>query len=222
MKKLFAIFTALVLCLTGMLSAAAAEEAPALSPATYTVRLNVNSQIAALFGNAADEDSLKQVTAICDVINSLGIQVVTDGVDGELTLSLADQPVATAAFLKDDNGIFILSELFPNSILFLSQEDLGSVTGQVSPDPELLASLFTEPFAKVSTEIMSHIGTPEAVEETIHDTVFTVKTPLDMTAKELILLLLNTAKEITSSEDFAKLQETLKQMNVNFDAASID
>ncbi len=222
MKKLFAIFTALVLCLTGMLSAAVAEEAPALSPATYTVHLNVNSQIAALFGNAADEDSLKQVSAICDVINSLGIQVVTDGVDGELILSLADRPVATSAFLKGEDKTIVLSELFPNSVLFLTQEDLGAVTGQVSPDPELIASLFTEPFAKVSMEIMSHIGAPEAVEETIHDTVFTVKTPLDMTAKELILLLLNTAKEITSSEDFAKLQETLKQMNVNFDAASID
>ena len=222
MKKLFAIFMALVLCLTGMLSAAAAEEAAALSPATYTVHLNVNSQIAALFAGATDEDALKQVSAVCDVINSLGIQVVSDGVDSELILSLADQPVATSAFLKDEDKIIILSELFPNSILFLTQEDLGAVTGQVSLDPELVASLFTEPFAKVSMEIMSHIGAPEAGEETIHDTVFTVKTPLDMTAKELILLLLNTAKEITSSEDFAKLQETLKQMNVNFDAASID
>lgn len=222
MKKLLAIFMALVLCVTGMLSAAFAEEAAALSPATYTVHLNLNSQIAALFSNAADENSLTQVSAICDVINNLGIQVITDGVDGELILSLADQPVATSAFLKDDNGIIILSELFPNSILFLSQEDLSAMTGQVSLDPELVASLFTEPFAKVSLEIMSHVGTPEAVEETIHDVVFNVKTPLDMTAKELILLLLNTAKEITSSEDFAKLQETLKQMNVNFDAASID
>ena len=222
MKKLFAIFMALVLCLTGMLSAAAAEEAAAPVPATYTVHLNVNSQIAALLANATDEDALKQVSAVCDVINSLGIQVVTDGVDGELILSLADQPMATSAFLKDDNGIKVLSELFPNSILFLSQEDLGTMTGQVSLDPELVASLFAEPFAKVSMEIMSRVGTPEAVEETIHDTVFTVKAPLEMTTKELVLLLLNTAKEITSSEDFARLQETLKQMNVDFDAASID
>jgi hypothetical protein len=71
-------------------------------------------------------------------------------------------------------------------------------------------------------EIMSRVGEPEAVEETIHDTVFTAKMPVNMTTKEIALLVLNAVKEITASEDFSKLQETLKQINVDFDPASID
>ena len=223
MKKLLTVLTALVFCLTGLLSAALAEEAaPASSSATYNVQLTLNSDIVAALSGTTDEDSMKQVSAICDVINNLGIKIVTDGVDSELILSLADKPVSTSAFLKDEGGIKILSDLFPNSILSISQEDLGTVSGQASVDPELLASLFTAPIAKVSMEIMSRVGAPEAVEETIRDAVFTTKSPLNMTTKELALLILNTAKEITASEDFARLQETLKQMNVDFDAGTID
>ncbi len=231
MKKLLAVITALVLCLTGLLSAALAEETaevPAAevtatpAPATYTVRLSLNADTAALLAQATEEEAKQQVSAVCDLVNNLEIKVLTDGVDSELILSLAGEPVATSAFLKDDNGLRIISELFPNSILFVSQEDLGTVQGQASVDPELMASLFAEPFSKIGMEIMSRVGEPEAVEETIHDTVFTAKMPVNMTTKEIALLVLNAVKEITASEDFSKLQETLKQINVDFDPASID
>ena len=192
------------------------------SPATCDIHLTLNSQAVASLAGGANESMLKTVNAICDIVNNLGIRFVTDGVDSELFLSPKDETVLTAAILKDDNGLKILSDLIPNSILSLSAEDLGSMGNQLSVSPETLMNLFAEPVAKVTAEITSHIGENEAVEETIRDVVFTRKAPLNMSFRELSLLLLNTAKEITSAEEFVKLQDMLKQFNISFDAASID
>lgn len=200
----------------------AVPEVSVPSPATCDIHLTLNSQAVAALAGGANESLLKTVNTICDIVNNLGIRYVTDGVDSELFLSLKDETVLTAAILKDDNNLMILSDLIPNSILSISAEDLGGMGAQASVSPETLMNLFSEPVAKVSAEITSRIGEKEAVEETIRDVVFTQKAPLNMSFRELSLLLLNTAKEITSAEVYAKLQDTLKQLNINFDAASID
>lgn len=200
----------------------AVPEVTVPSPATCDIHLTLNSQAVAALAGGTNESMLKTVNAICDIVNNLGIRYVTDGVDSELFLSLKDETVLTAAILKDDNGLKILSDLIPNSILSVSAEDLGGMGAQTSVSPEVLTNLFTEPVAKVTAEITSRIGEKEAVEETIRDVVFTQKAPLNMSFRELSLLLLNTAKEITSAEEFTKLQDMLKQLNISFDAASID
>lgn len=196
---------------------AAAQAVP--GPATVDVQLSPNKQIIAAMAGATDEGSAKMINTVCEIIENLGIRYITDGVDSEVFLSLKNEPVLSAAILKDDDGFKVLSDLIPNSILSVSAKDLGS---QVSLNPETFTGLFTEPVTKAVNEITSHIGAPEAVEETIHDVVFTSKAPLNMTTRELLLTVLNCAKEIASSEDFAKVQETIAQLNVNFDASSID
>jgi hypothetical protein len=65
-------------------------------------------------------------------------------------------------------------------------------------------------------------GAPETVEETLFETEFVAKTPIDMSLKEMALLGLNTVKEVMENEEIAKLLESMKDKGMDFSVDQID
>ncbi|MCR4876232.1 MAG: hypothetical protein K5922_03570 [Clostridiales bacterium] len=222
MKKMLALLMALMMALSA--AAAIAEEPAAdVSPSggNFSVRFSLNSEsISALLG-AADENTAKIAETIVGLVNSLSITGASDGVDAELFVNVNSQPVISLAALRDTDSMLILSDIFPNYIL---RTAVAANTGVgASLDPAQLEAL-AAPVSKLMDDLLAKTGEAEAADVTMYETVYTVKTPINLTYREAMLMVLNTAKEITSQEGFASLLEQAKGMGfpISFNPESID
>lgn len=243
MKKMFALMLALMLALAGM-SAAFAEDAagapsipvtPAVSSGAGTIdlKVNLNGDLISQLLGASGKEAAGKAAAIVELLNNMSITMTSDGVDAEMFIKVKDEPVAGMAVLKDTDKMFILSDLFPHYILKIDQNAMGAQTAdgqsaavgmpQLSIDPEQMNAMMA-PATKLLNDMMAKVGQPEAVQETFYETEFTAKSPINLTTKEALQMVLGAAKDIVSQEGFAALLEQLKAsgITVNFNAEEID
>jgi len=138
-------------------------------------------------------------------------------------IKVKDEPVAGVAVLKDTDKLFILSDLFPHYILKIDQNSMGSAQAAFSMDPEQMNAMMA-PMTKLLNDMMGKIEQPEAAQETFFETEFTTKSPVSLTTKEALQMVLGAAKEVVSQEGFATVLESLKSsgMPISFDPAEID
>ena len=248
MKKLFALMLALMLALGGVSAVGAEEtaaapevveavpEAPAASSGTIHLKVNLNADTIAALAGAANETAAKQVPMIVELVNSLDIAMTSDGKDAEMVVSVKDTPIANLGVIKDGEKMLLVSDLFPSYALAVSSGDMGAMTGgmsgfgatgfampQVSLSEEQMGAL-AAPFTKVLEDLQTKVGAPEAVEETMYGAAFTVKTPVNLTTKEFLEMILPAVKEVVSQEAFSSVLEQMKArgMQVNFSAEDID
>ena len=206
MKKILAVLTALMLVLS--LSFGAVAETAA-EGSTTNVKLTLNSEtVSALAGGN------ETASTIVDLLNTLTIQAVSDGVDREITVSLKDHPVLGFALLSDDTSMSVLSDLFPSYILKVDAAAFGAAA--VQPDASALAGL-QESFSSILEQFLSKAGAPEAISEELYGAAFTVKMPIEMTTKEAALLILNTVKSVLSDGKLDSYLAQLKQFGINVD-----
>ena len=213
MKKILAVLTALMLVLS--LSFGAVAETAA-EGSTTNVKLTLNTEtVSALAGGN------ETASTIVDLLNTLTIQAVSDGVDREITVSLKDHPVLGFALLSDDAFMSVLSDLFPSYILKIDASAFGAAA--VQQDASALAGL-QESFSSILEQFLSKVGAPEAISEELYGAAFTVKMPIEMTTKEAALLLLNTVKSVLSDGKLDSYLAQLKQVgiNVELNAEQID
>ena len=214
-NKLVSLVLALMMAMFAV--SALAEEPAEPSPSTVDISFVLNAAtVGSLFG-AEDAESAKMVDTIAEVINNLGIHVVSDGVDAELDITSKNEPVISAAFLRDTDCTKILSTLFPNTVLKLEQDAIPA-TPKVSIDPETL----TVPFEKAMADIMSKVGDEEDAAETIFDTAFTKKRPINITTKEALLTIFGALRDILGSEQTKSLIESLKSSGVEVSISDIE
>ena len=206
MKKILAVLTALMLVLS--LSFGAVAETAA-EGSTTNVKLTLNSEtVSALAGGN------ETASTVVDLLNTLTIQAVSDGVDREITVSLKDHPVLGFALLSDDASMSVLSDLFPSYILKVDAAAFGAAA--VQPDASALAGL-QEKFSAIGEQVLSKVGAPETISEELYGAAFTVKMPIEMTTKEVALLGLNGIKSILSTGMLDSYLAQLKQVGVNVD-----
>ena len=244
MKKLFALMLALMLALAGV-SAVSAEDAAAAEAAapeaaaasgTIHLKISLNADTVTGLAGAADENAAKMIPAIVDLVNNLGISMTSDGKDAELILSLKDEPMIDLGVLKEESRMLLLSSLFPNTALVIDQAAMAGMAGgeagaapggftmpQISLSEEQTSAMMA-PMTKLMQDLQAKIGEPEAVEEAMYGTTFTVKLPINMTTKEMLQMVLPAVKEVVSQEGFASVMEQMKAygMNVSFSAETID
>ncbi len=124
MKKLFALILALLLTLS--CTSAFAR--------TVTTRLTVDrEQAKALFsGFGMPEAQMATVDPILSLVNALGVRVTTaeDGAQVDLDLNGAD--ALSMGWALDDAGVNIVSTLFPNYYLTLSNETIAQIMTQMA------------------------------------------------------------------------------------------
>ena len=124
MKKLFALILALLLTLS--CTSAFAH--------TVTTRLTVDrEQAKALFsGFGMPEAQMATIDPILSLVNALGVRVTTaeDGAQVDLDLNGAD--ALSVGWASDDAGVNLVSTLFPNYYLTLSNETIAQIMTQMA------------------------------------------------------------------------------------------
>ncbi|MBE5775193.1 MAG: hypothetical protein E7337_14910 [Clostridiales bacterium] len=122
MKKLLALILALMMMLTCI---------SAFADTIYT-KVAVDPEVAKelMTGFGVPEDQMAMVDPILALVNALGVNVitVTDGAQIDLDLNGAD--ALSLGFATDDAGINVVSTLFPNYVVTISQETIGQIMEQ--------------------------------------------------------------------------------------------
>ena len=124
MKKLFALILALLLTLS--CTSAFAH--------TVTTRLTVDrEQAKALFsGFGMPEAQMATVDPILSLVNALGVRVTTAEGGAQVDLDLNGADALSMGWALDDAGVNIVSTLFPNYYLTLSNETIAQIMAQMA------------------------------------------------------------------------------------------
>ena len=242
MKKLFALMLVLMLALgcasfAGAESAAVPETVEAVPAAaagrsgTINLRLNLNADAIAALAGAGGDAAIKQIKPIVELVNALVITMTSDGKDAEMIISANDTAIAGLGVIKNDDKMLLVSDLFPKYALAIDQKAMsgaapaagGFTMPQISMSEEQAAALMA-PFTKVAAQLQAKVGEPETVEEVMYGATFTIMTPINLTTKELLEIVMPAVKEVLSQEAFTSVIDQMKAqgMNVNFSAEEID
>ena len=124
MKKLFALVLALMLALSCV----------AASANTVYTKLTLDGDVIKqlLPGFGVPEDQLAMVDPIQAVVNALGVNVVTAADGAQVDLDLNGAQAISVGVAMDDAGTNIVSTLFPNYYLTLSNETVSSMMEQLA------------------------------------------------------------------------------------------
>ena len=124
MKKLFALILALLLTLS--CTSAFAH--------TVTTRLTVDrEQAKALFsGFGMPEAQMATVDPILSLVNALGVRVTTAEGGAQVDLDLNGADALSVGWASDDADVNIVSTLFPNYYLTLSNETIAQIMTQMA------------------------------------------------------------------------------------------
>ena len=243
MKKLFSLLLALCMLLLAVpsLGETAADAQAAIVPdlsqtaINGSLHLSLDQDAFSAIGSANGAPA-ELVNGILSLVNNLGINfVVNNGF--QLSLSLKEQPVATVAALNGEKGLNIVSDLFPSYVLTVAPETLqqavqsasSSVSGLSNVDMEAVAQAVMTHLNPVLEEINSRIGEPTATNFVYGDVTFTQEKPINFTAKELALLVMNLVKDLSSDPalepvlsqiqglDLSKLDEQIAELEARPD-----
>lgn len=122
MKKLFALFLALMMALSCM---------SALADTIYTeVAVDRDVAVELLTGFGMPEDQLSTIDPVIAVINALGVNVTTVADGAQIDLSLKGEAALSLGYAVGEQEIAIASTLFPNYLVTMTQETLASLTEQ--------------------------------------------------------------------------------------------
>ena len=199
-----------------------------LKPMTVKEKVTLNKEnVSAVAGLLfqGDKGKIEKLGQLIDFVNDMEYTVLFDGVDAEAFVSARGEDLASALVLRSDDSYSVYSDMYPNYYVDIKKEDLQGLAGEnfqmpANVDPNKLTQAVMTPVMKMLTGVK--FGETEAVEETMFDTVFTSKTPINMTLKEMALLGLNCAKEIMDNEDVAKLLKSLQDKGIKISVSDID
>ena len=223
MKKIIALL--MVLCMTCMQQAmlpATAEEA-FNGGVTVDVTIAVNEEAVSQLASSDAEGAEAVITPVVSILNNLSFHAVSDGTDGEFSIRLKGQDVAAIAALPSDDGVTILSNLFPGFSIKITPEDLQSIMSSFGTDAmqidadALLAALMPQ-IEAISEKIAGSIGETVEASESFEGVDFTNYTPINLTARELGTIVLDLAKTIVNEPS---LQPVLANIP-DFDASKVD
>lgn len=221
MKKLMALLLALVMALSCV--GALAENTDALVTSTTQMTFAVNDELVsallpALAEQELTEEDQQMLSQLLAMLNNLGAKCVVaeNGVQVELTLK--DVPVATLVGAAGEDGLTLMSDLFPSYALTMPADALAQTN--TLPDEAMLQSLEAHLNALME-RISAYAGQPEMGEFPLENVVFNVKQPYEMTQKDVALLVLNWLKELMADEALAPLFASVASAE-GLDAASLD
>jgi hypothetical protein len=194
-------------------------------PMTLTEKVTLNKENLGMIAKmilGGDEAKIAKLNQVIDFVNSMEYKVLYDGTDAEGFISAKGEDLASFLMLRDENGLKLYSDMFPSYCFDVRKEDIKGVMPQMPANVDM--SKMTQAFAAPMMKLMSGIrfGAPETVEETLFETEFVAKTPIDMSLKEMALLGLNTVKEVMENEEIAKLLESMKDKGMDFSVDQID
>ena len=196
MKKLLSLLLALALALS--CAGAVAEEALPLETKT-TVAVNAET-MTALLGGALGTDDAQLPQLLVSLISALGVHSVAAETGTQTEMTLKDTPVLTFSCAPAEEGLALVSDLFPSYAIVVPQETLAQFSGL---DEEALAPYITALTAHIqnfSAAAMAKAGAPEQGEFTFGEVTFNTKVPVEMTLGELAQLERELLKALAADE----------------------
>ncbi len=194
MKKICSLMLALMLVLFAVPSLA---ETMAATPfgLTFEARITVNPetvlQLAGAFGATEVEGMEEVIGKAINILNNASVRAAVDGTAAQGELLLKDQSLAMIAGKFSEDGVVVVSDVLPSYVLTLSGNTIKEMMGKVTEAMNGLQSgELAEAIAKYITPLTDgleeKIGEPETVSYTFEGTEFTVKMPINLTAKEIM------------------------------------
>lgn len=122
MKKLLALILALTMVLTGL---------SAFADTIYT-KVAVDPEVTAglLAGFGVPEDQMSMIDPIVALVNALGINVITAADGAQIDLDLNGENALSLGFAMDGQGATLVSTLFPNYAVTVSQQTIEEMMKQ--------------------------------------------------------------------------------------------
>lgn len=184
-------------------------------PLTAEIAIEADGDLSA-FGVAGQSPEAAQV--IFKLINAISFRFAADDSVGQMQVKLNGNPVSTLTVQKQENGWAAVSDLFPSTMLTVSNEKLAEfIPAQSNPlaslqigtttegmDPNALFALMV-PVGTMIATFQSKAGETETGSFMVGGVEYTEKTPWNITTKEALELVLTTVKTILSDESTASL-----------------
>ena len=212
MKKLCSLMLALMMVLFAVPSLAeTADPAPASFGLTFEARITLNEEaVTQLAGSFGAEGMDEVIAKAVSILNNLSIRASVDGMAAQGEILLKDQPLVTIAGKLGEDGVKVVTDVLPSHVLVLGGDVVNDAMGKMN---EILDGLnsgeLSEAIAKyiqpLTEGLAEKIGEPEAVSYTFEGVEFTVKTPINVTAKEIEEKLAEAMKGILSEKSVTEL-----------------
>jgi len=186
MKKLFALMLALMLALTCTSALA--------TTVCVDCAIDTDQAKGLMSGFGIPEEQMGMADIALAVVNALGVRVTTVVDGGQVDLSMNDADALSLGWAMDDAGMNVVSTLFPNYYLTVSNETIGQMMeqfmanmpgagsgdGEGGFDMAAMQEVFGSYFEKWFTACSSagKPGEPETAEFEYGDYVFDTKVPV--------------------------------------------
>lgn len=233
-------FLSVFLAIAVMLSGFGGMISPSGDPVSVEISLGaaidpamLSSVIPSTDADASGEAASAAPTAdsIAEMIQkltaALSLRIAAEKDAGEFQILLNGEPAATVASRKAaDGSVEVVSSLLPTTKLTVSAETMNMLASSMNPvnalgsvDTAALTAAVTDALNALLADIAEKTGEPETGSFSVHGGEYTVKTPLNITTKELALAVLNCAKTILANETVAS---ALTQVEAKVSADSLD
>ena len=231
MKKLVSVALALCLLAVCMSVGVAEEESAAF---TMDIGLSMNENAASIF-TGGEEDHAAGVgdlineagegisAAIAKIINNIGINVVSDGVDTEAVLAFGGKPAAQFAILKDGDSMVVYSDLFPSFAIRIDNDSASAVgIPEFKVDEEALEKEVNESFQVVYDKILESISEPVTFNELFFDTLFTTRKTVDISYTDMATLFHDAFLDLMQKEQMSSLLQQLSAVGITISTDDVD
>ena len=157
------------------------------------------------------EKIVPMLDPVLALVNNAAFRVSMNEKGAEMDVLLQNTPIATIAAVPALGGLALSSSLIPHNIILADKEAVSAIAKLVMEqmkqtsaatqiDVNGLMTAVVPHVMRLIFTVQSRIGEPEEGNYVFEDGEFELKMPINITAKEAILLVLNTAKDILNEE----------------------
>lgn len=221
MKKLIALALALALALCGV--SALADALTTEKGITAELYVNVNGD--AISGlTTVEGDMQKTFNSVVSLVNNLKIKASMKGESAQIDLTLKNKPLITVSAGAENGGTTLVFDIMPDYAFHLSAEMIQQMTRELAEsipaniDATAIANALIKPLDELLASVSEKVGAPESGEYTVDGYAFNTRIPVNLTQKEVQLMLLKYAKEVVSDPAVKPFAEQMS----GADPASID
>ena len=236
MNQIFSVILVIVMAFSSMAGVTAGIEGAVSFDAKISMDTEAVLNLAAASGTDVPEEAKQGYKVAGDILNALTLKGTATKDTAELAL-LAGEDVALSIGMKaDEKGTTVASNLLSTDVIFVSAElieqmkqqaaqsvstsgvNTGALEAVQNVDREQISKDCAEVGEKLTQAIEARKGEAETGEFTVDGLTFTARTPVNMTYKEFVELLLTSVKELAEKESL----KPLMQMNGQDIGAEID
>ena len=193
-------------------------EAALPAQTAYTVTASFKPEIDAILGylqfsrTDLDETRLSQYRSILNLIENASVRISSTGEEEKWDILLKDQPIAYLAARTTAEGVTLVTDVLPAYAVSLSYADLmkdSDLSPAAFADPrkfyEAGMNFYAGIIAGIGDGIESKLGEEESRFWMFDDALFFTRRPIEMSARELLIMIETAVKEGLENPQFSEI-----------------